>query len=718
MKNILFLFFAFCSILPIYGQIKDTSYYSSKDAFIHSGTTLNYGTENNLQVGIVVSRGTATFRRSYVYFPLAGIPSNAVITSAVLKVYQVSGLTSTPSTEIKVERVTQSWTETGITSAIVPNTNTSDAVSSSTYSAGWRSFNVQSHVQEMVKGTYSNEGWTIRYFNETQSTANLYTFDSREAANDPVLEVSYYIPFSITAASITHCSTTSSTDGSITPTIINGSGSNTYKWYNSSGLISGQTSSSISGRAYGWYGLEVTGSQGDKYYYSFIIGVSCTEVTIEYDPGPNFIDDAYIKSLNSQDNPNYGNSVDFFTSKTQSGSIWTTNKSLIRFRLWVDPGLTINQAGLNLYGKSHSFTNSNASYLKKITDNWQEMEVKWTNAPATTATNQVSLAASTTSTQNYLNTNVSSFWNDWKSSNTTNYGMMLELQTTTNSVRSMSFHSSDASSSKPSMTFKFVHYQTLTGSVSAGSTNICSGTSTVMTVSSAQAGSTFQWQSSTNGSTYTNISGATNSTYNTLTSTTVDTWYRCIVSKGLCTSLTTNAVKVSVTPTPTVTVNQPDFCEGNFVTITATPSHSGGTYSWSTSQTSQSINVSPLITTGYTVTYTRNGCSSLPVTAIINVCQLHAKLERVLKGINYKTFAGRLVFYYHEEYSVGNASLNYRVYSLTNRITPVLSGTGLNQSLEYGDNRYLLDLSSISNGTYILEIENDKKEKFYLRFTK
>ena len=61
-------------------------------------------------------------------------------------------------------------------------------------------------------------------------------------------------------------------------------------------------------------------------------------------------------------------------------------------------------------------------------------------------------------------------------------------------------------------------------------------------------------------------------------------------------------------PPPTVSINSASICPGASTTLIATPSTLGGTYLWSPGgQTTQSITVSPLITTTYSVTYTLNG---------------------------------------------------------------------------------------------------------------
>lgn len=98
--------------------------------------------------------------------------------------------------------------------------------------------------------------------------------------------------------------------------------------------------------------------------------------------------------------------------------------------------------------------------------------------------------------------------------------------------------------------------------------------------------------------------------------------------------------------------------------------------------------------------------------------EVYAKMERKLRGVKYQPIGNSLKFYVTEEYDNQSGSLNYNVYSDGDRATPVLTGTTQPHDVAYGDNRYGLDVTSLSSGSYILEVINDKKEKFYLRFIK
>jgi hypothetical protein len=77
---------------------------------------------------------------------------------------------------------------------------------------------------------------------------------------------------------------------------------------------------------------------------------------------------------------------------------------------------------------------------------------------------------------------------------------------------------------------------------------------------------------------------------------------------------------IIVNPTPTVAVPDETICVGNSVVLTATPSAGGGTYSWTPGgEITQSIDVSPIAPTTYSVTYTLNGCASTPDGSTVDV---------------------------------------------------------------------------------------------------
>ena len=71
---------------------------------------------------------------------------------------------------------------------------------------------------------------------------------------------------------------------------------------------------------------------------------------------------------------------------------------------------------------------------------------------------------------------------------------------------------------------------------------------------------------------------------------------------------------MDVTETPTVSVNNPTICVGQSATLTATGANS---YTWSTSQITNSISVSPVNTMTYSVIGTNGACSSSFTTTVM-----------------------------------------------------------------------------------------------------
>ena len=146
---------------------------------------------------------------------------------------------------------------------------------------------------------------------------------------------------------------------------------------------------------------------------------------------------------------------------------------------------------------------------------------------------------------------------------------------------------------------------------------ICSGSVFNYTPTSSIPGSTFSWVRLTN----TDISEAPTSgngnISETLTNTSgsnVSVTYEVTTVSPTGCSVTENVI-VTVQALPTVTINSLNICTGSTGVLTAIPSVGGGNYSWSTTETTQSITVS---TAGnYTVNYSVGSCASLPASVTV-----------------------------------------------------------------------------------------------------
>ena len=93
-----------------------------------------------------------------------------------------------------------------------------------------------------------------------------------------------------------------------------------------------------------------------------------------------------------------------------------------------------------------------------------------------------------------------------------------------------------------------------------------------------------------------------------------------------CNTATQDIVIESI---PTLTANDESVCNGGSVTLTATPSATGGDYLWSTTETTSTISVSPTTTTTYTVEYTLNGCNSGQESVTVTVVNAYNTSENI-----------------------------------------------------------------------------------------
>jgi gliding motility-associated-like protein len=169
------------------------------------------------------------------------------------------------------------------------------------------------------------------------------------------------------------------------------------------------------------------------------------------------------------------------------------------------------------------------------------------------------------------------------------------------------------------------------GTASVNATSICGG-STVDLSLTGNTG-TIQWQSSPNNSTWTNISGATAATYTT-TALNATTYFRAVVTSGVCSVANSNVLTVTVTtialPTTTTSISE---CQGNTATQLSATALSGHTLQWytvSTGGTASTTAITPDLTNAGTITYyvsqlnNTSNCESARVPINITVYALPA----------------------------------------------------------------------------------------------
>ena len=193
-------------------------------------------------------------------------------------------------------------------------------------------------------------------------------------------------------------------------------------------------------------------------------------ITVTFKPDSAIGQDAFIGSLGA--NTNNGNE-DAFASLAWT---WSGNFGIVRSFLKFDElstiptNATILNAELRLFGTSSilvplgnssypgspyktgippSYSTTNSSFIQRVTSTWDEQTITWNTQPTTDTINQITISE-TTSQYNWNFTdssaNLLSMIQDWVSNPTTNFGIMLRLETEIN-YRSLSFASSDHANS-------------------------------------------------------------------------------------------------------------------------------------------------------------------------------------------------------------------------------------------------------------------------------
>ena len=180
---------------------------SGDTQLISTSPTTNFNTSTFLGIG--ESDGVTEVRRSLIRFDLSSIPAGSVINSATLRLYCVQDL-STVARALRVYRSLRAWIEDQATWNVYATGNNWQtaggfgALDCEQTAIGSRSFTASeainvykewtltpSSIQEMVNGTFANNGFLIRADTETNDA---YRFNSNAAAsNKPELVIVYTV---------------------------------------------------------------------------------------------------------------------------------------------------------------------------------------------------------------------------------------------------------------------------------------------------------------------------------------------------------------------------------------------------------------------------------------------------------------------------------------------------------------------------------------------
>jgi hypothetical protein len=169
--------------------------YPSNDAYVDQGNPdINYGTSTKLL--LTTKEGAA--RRILLKFDISTLPPGIMITQAKLFMYCTAYSNISGYTEPEVWSVdNDNWTESGVTWNNQP-THITMLERLSWYVAYWNSWDVKSFVENEYYAGEKIVSLKLKTQDETHTTGYTASFHSKEATNDPYLEVTYVTPLPAT----------------------------------------------------------------------------------------------------------------------------------------------------------------------------------------------------------------------------------------------------------------------------------------------------------------------------------------------------------------------------------------------------------------------------------------------------------------------------------------------------------------------------------------
>ncbi|KIC91472.1 PKD domain-containing protein [Flavihumibacter sp. ZG627] len=115
------------------------------------------------------------------------------------------------------------------------------------------------------------------------------------------------------------------------------------------------------------------------------------------------------------------------------------------------------------------------------------------------------------------------------------------------------------------------------GGTLTGAKTVCEGSTSGQLSLTGQVGTIQRWESSPTGDAPWTTIAHTAATY-TSDALSADTWFRVIVKSGVCAEAASNAVRITVEPTPVIVINQPEaVCAPGVVDLSTTISEEGTT---------------------------------------------------------------------------------------------------------------------------------------------
>lgn len=395
----------------------------------------NYGTAVHTSAFKIVSTDSSGYNenRGLIKFDLTGIPPLATITSAKLNLHAyTTGVTQGhfgSANECYLQRVTQNWGEGTVTWNNQPTTTTANQVllpASTAANQDYLNIDVLGLVNDM-RAT-NNYGAMLTLVNPAVANGLMFCSENNtDSTKRPTLELCW--TYSCDAAFTYAIDTVNSTVSFTSAT----GGNHTWQVNGSNYSVANPVHQATGGQTLiVTHTVDVPNNCSDTYSDTIVVPLpyyvaGCNTAGPQADAALGYHD-----GFNNGDD-NYGSveHVSAFKIVSTDSSGFNGNRGLLKFDLSVIPlQATLSSAKLSLFAYTTGptnghFGNANSCTLQRVTQNWGENTATWNNQPASVATNQVTLPASDSANQNYVDIDVLALINDLRANG--NNGIMLKL---------------------------------------------------------------------------------------------------------------------------------------------------------------------------------------------------------------------------------------------------------------------------------------------------
>lgn len=397
--------------------------------------------------------------------------------------------------------------------------------------------------------------------------------------------------------------------GSTVTLTVGGNNITSYQWFKNGTSMPGATTATSTFTSTGNYKCEVANSIGCTKTTATVNVQSnpnptLPQKTVVLQPGNEGID-SYITTDILNSGTNYGN------NSTIEVSNWykhfrTLEYGYLNFDLSSLPDETpIISASLRLFVDTINTTNTNANlpnnlYIRRNTQAWEELTLRWNNSPDSTIFQQTSIPCSTIFSNSYFNANITQMVRHWMSNPIQKFGLLLQLEKH-NQTTWIQILSSDypVAAYRPKLTITY-YYADI---IPSGILHLCTGNSVTFTTNNGPY--TYQW--------YRNgypILGATNSSF---TAYAAGNYYVRLTSANGC-SVKSLSKTVTINGLPQINLTpQSDsilYCSGLPSPTLKVDSLAGYSFQWKLNNTNitgaTQSNFSPNLSGWYKVTTTSN----------------------------------------------------------------------------------------------------------------